>query len=166
MKRQFRSSQGQDIEFAVDAGLHGHTVTVSSDGTSKAIAVSARPVGNGDWLIEADGIVRCIRITTAADSVWLSAAGRTGRWRRVEVVRGGKAKETDHTLRAPMTGRVVLVAVQSGETVVKGQPLVVVEAMKMEHSVRAPHDGVVAKLLCSLGQLVESGQELAEMATA
>jgi 3-methylcrotonyl-CoA carboxylase alpha subunit len=67
-------------------------------------------------------------------------------------------------LVAPMPGSVVQVLVEAGATVVKGDALVVVEAMKMEHVVRAPHDGVVERVDVAVGDLVAEGTELAVMA--
>ena len=63
-------------------------------------------------------------------------------------------------LVAPMPGRVVSVAVSVGDTVTKGQILVVLEAMKMEQSLTAPTDGVIADVRCVAGDLVEAGLAL------
>ncbi|TKT81267.1 acetyl/propionyl/methylcrotonyl-CoA carboxylase subunit alpha [Aquamicrobium sp. LC103] len=49
-------------------------------------------------------------------------------------------------LRAPMPGLVKVVRASVGDTVVKGQPLLVLEAMKMEHTITAPHDGLIAEI--------------------
>ncbi|MFZ1680774.1 MAG: acetyl/propionyl/methylcrotonyl-CoA carboxylase subunit alpha [Rhizobiaceae bacterium] len=49
-------------------------------------------------------------------------------------------------LTAPMPGLVKLVRVAPGEAVTKGQPLLVLEAMKMEHTISAPHDGTIAEI--------------------
>jgi 3-methylcrotonyl-CoA carboxylase alpha subunit len=49
---------------------------------------------------------------------------------------------------------------QPGDTVAKGQPLAVMEAMKMEHTIAAPRDGVVAELLFAIGDQVGDGAEL------
>jgi len=65
------------------------------------------------------------------------------------------------SLLAPMPGAVVRVAAAQGQHVTVGQPLVVLEAMKMEHTVAAPVDGVVAALHVRPGDQVESGQALA-----
>jgi acetyl/propionyl-CoA carboxylase alpha subunit len=65
------------------------------------------------------------------------------------------------SLTAPMPGAVVRVLVESGATVMAGQTLVVLEAMKMEHSVTAPADGVVTQVLVSAGQQVDAGSVLA-----
>ncbi|MFZ4287835.1 acetyl/propionyl/methylcrotonyl-CoA carboxylase subunit alpha [Variovorax sp. HJSM1_2] len=63
-------------------------------------------------------------------------------------------------LTAPMPGKMVSFAVQAGDTVKKGQPLAVMEAMKMEHTIAAPADGVVAELLFAPGDQVPEGAEL------
>ncbi len=65
------------------------------------------------------------------------------------------------SLLAPMPGTVVRLHVQDGAEVRKGQPLLVLEAMKMEHPVVAPHDGVVTALRVSEGSQVEGGAVLA-----
>ncbi|MDD2925267.1 biotin/lipoyl-containing protein, partial [Rhodoferax sp.] len=63
-------------------------------------------------------------------------------------------------LTAPMPGKVVSFAVQAGDVVKKGQPLAVMDAMKMEHTIAAPADGVVAELLYAPGDQVVEGAEL------
>jgi biotin carboxyl carrier protein len=68
------------------------------------------------------------------------------------------------TLEAPMPGRVVRIAVATGDIVREHQPLVIVEAMKIEQTVAAPRDGVVAAILCKEGEAVAGGQVLVELA--
>src|SRR5438552_8601910 len=54
-----------------------------------------------------------------------------------------RARQHDHSLEAPMPGLVLKVLFQPGQRVRKGQPVVILEAMKMEHAVVAPRDGIV-----------------------
>ena len=63
-------------------------------------------------------------------------------------------------VRALMPGRVARVSVEKGSVVRKGQPLLVLEAMKMENEIQAPLDGVVDQLFVEAGQTVESGADL------
>ncbi len=63
-------------------------------------------------------------------------------------------------LTAPMPGRVLSVAVSAGQSVKRGAPLVVMEAMKMEHTVTAPRDGVVDEIFVSAGDQIREGVEL------
>ncbi|MHB8950516.1 MAG: acetyl/propionyl/methylcrotonyl-CoA carboxylase subunit alpha [Rhodoferax sp.] len=66
-------------------------------------------------------------------------------------------------LTAPMPGKVVSFAVKAGDAVKKGQPLAVMDAMKMEHTIAAPMDGVVAELLYAPGDQVVEGAELLKL---
>jgi len=65
-----------------------------------------------------------------------------------------------------MPGTVLSVRVTAGEAVTAGQPLVVVEAMKMEHTVTAPVAGIVADLPVKAGQQVRMDETLAVIKAA
>ncbi|PCN49262.1 acetyl-/propionyl-CoA carboxylase subunit alpha [Curtobacterium sp. 'Ferrero'] len=82
--------------------------------------------------------------------------------RRSSGVRGGLASSGSVT--SPMQATVVKVAVAEGDTVVKGDLLVVLEAMKMEQPVQASRDGVVKALNAPVGQTISSGHVLLELA--
>ena len=69
-------------------------------------------------------------------------------------------------LTAPMPGKVVSFLAQPGDAVKRGQPLAVMEAMKMEHTISAPRDGVVAELLYAVGDPVAEGGELLRLVDA
>jgi len=72
----------------------------------------------------------------------------------------GESHSEGGRLTAPMPGKVVSFAVKAGDKVGKGQPLAVMEAMKMEHTIAAPADGVVLELLYAPGDQVAEGAEL------
>ena len=72
----------------------------------------------------------------------------------------GETSAEGGRLTAPMPGKVVSFAVKAGDKVSKGQPLAVMEAMKMEHTIAAPADGVVQELLYAPGDQVMDGDEL------
>ncbi len=76
----------------------------------------------------------------------------------------GVAQHEGGRLTAPMPGKVVSFQVKAGDTVSRGQPLAVMEAMKMEHTIAAPADGVVAEILYAPGDQVLEGAELLTMA--
>jgi len=75
----------------------------------------------------------------------------------------GEAAQEGGRLTAPMPGKVVSFAVKAGDKVKAGQPLAVMEAMKMEHTISAPKDGVVAELLYAPGDQVADGAELLKL---
>jgi len=80
----------------------------------------------------------------------------------IQELAGGKVSGAPRTLRAPMPGLVLKVEVEEGDQVVKGQGLVIVEAMKMENELKAEGDGRVGRVSVSPGQTVEKDQILVE----
>ncbi|MCX8005049.1 MAG: ATP-grasp domain-containing protein, partial [Burkholderiaceae bacterium] len=76
-----------------------------------------------------------------------------------EIAHAGE-EAVEGRLTAPMPGKVIAVHVRPGASVVRGAPLVVLEAMKMEHTIVAPADGVVEALPYAVGDQVAEGAEL------
>jgi acetyl/propionyl-CoA carboxylase alpha subunit len=66
----------------------------------------------------------------------------------------------DSSLASPMPGKITSITVSEGQTVKKGDVLVVVEAMKMEHAITAPRDGTIDHVSCTVGEQVDEGREL------
>jgi acetyl/propionyl-CoA carboxylase alpha subunit len=67
-------------------------------------------------------------------------------------------------LKAPMPGLIVDIRVQPGQPVQKGDPLLVLEAMKMENILKAPADGTVGSIRVTLRDNVQKGQVLVQFA--
>lgn len=65
---------------------------------------------------------------------------------------------------APMPGTIVSVNVSSGQSVKKGDVLVVLEAMKMENEIKAPVDGTVSSVAVNKGESVDTGATLVTIA--
>ena len=63
-------------------------------------------------------------------------------------------------VKAPLQGNVLKVLVKPGDTVKKGSPVCVIEALKMENDVPAPADGVVASVLVKSGDSVKTDEVL------
>jgi acetyl-CoA/propionyl-CoA carboxylase, biotin carboxylase, biotin carboxyl carrier protein len=128
------------------------------------VPVPARATLDGPaLLLTYDG--RTIRFAYAQDgtTTWLGREGQT--WALTEEAaapaRGGAAGGGDAAVRSPMPGTVLTVHVTPGQPVKTGQPLAVVEAMKMEHTVAAPLDGVITELTVKPGQQVRMDEPLA-----
>ena len=64
---------------------------------------------------------------------------------------------------APMPGKILGIKVNAGDTVAKGQVLMILEAMKMENEIVAPQDGTVAGVHVTVGSMVEAGEVLASL---
>ena len=73
---------------------------------------------------------------------------------------------SDGAIRSPMPGKVVSIALRPGDRVVKGSPLVTIEAMKMEHALEAPFDGEVAEVSVRTGDQVAEGAVLIRLNAA
>ncbi len=69
----------------------------------------------------------------------------------------------DHVL-APIPGRITAVLCAPGDTVAKGQPLIILEAMKMEMTLTAAMDGTIAAVRCAVGDMVQERADLVDFA--
>jgi len=76
------------------------------------------------------------------------------------------AASNDGAILSPMPGKIVSVAAKAGASVKKGDPILVLEAMKMEHTLVAPFDGKVAELNAKAGAQVSEGTLLAKLEAA
>jgi len=76
---------------------------------------------------------------------------------------GGQPMAPGGELRAPMHGQIVDVLVSQGDTVEKGQRLLILEAMKTQLPFSAPFDGIVALLPAAMGHSVAEGDLLARV---
>jgi 3-methylcrotonyl-CoA carboxylase alpha subunit len=101
----------------------------------------------------------------AGDVCWLGHGGRT--WALTEhtaaAALGGTARASGGVVRSPMPGTVLAVKAAEGDRVTEGQPVAIVEAMKMEHTVVAPVDGVVTRLLARPGAQIALDETLVEI---
>jgi biotin carboxyl carrier protein len=84
---------------------------------------------------------------------------------RALLATGGRAVRKAKHVAAAMPGRVLRVLVAAGESVTAGQPLVVLEAMKMENELKSPQDGVVSGIAVVAGQPVSAGEVLLRFAS-
>ncbi len=73
----------------------------------------------------------------------------------------GGAEAGPQKLTAPMPGKIVRILVKPGDEVTAGQPLIVMEAMKMQNEMKSPKAGTVLKILASEGSIANAGDTLA-----
>ncbi|MGW5451854.1 ATP-binding protein [Nocardia sp. NPDC003979] len=108
-----------------------------------------------------DGLRRKVRVAEADGQLWVSGNGRVCVLREVAEasVRGDAAHVGDAEIRSPMPGSVIAAPVANGATVAVGDPVIVIEAMKMEHTLTAPVAGTV-EVLASPGTQVKLDQVL------
>ncbi len=64
------------------------------------------------------------------------------------------------TVKAPMPGKILSVAVSAGQAVKKGETLLILEAMKMQNEIAAPHDATVIEVRVAANQTVSTGEDM------
>ena len=160
------------------AKLGGQTSVVRITETEKSVykvvvdghefMVDGRRTGRNNYSLLIDNRSFEVDVDTTEDEYRVLLNGRTYRInmsdeRQVRV--GGRQSGIEvsgrQEVKIPMPGKVVAVLVNEGDTVDKGQGLVIVEAMKMENEVRAPNNGEVKEIRVNAGESVEAGQVLA-----
>ena len=132
-------------------GTSSVDATLTRDGTSWRLAL-------GDEVV-------ALTVVRERDAVWVAVDGEI--YRCVAGVdaasRGAAAGVHSPHVVAPMPGKVLEIRVQEGQTVVAGDPLVVLEAMKMEQVATADAAGRVLKVHVAAGTMVEPGQALVDL---
>jgi acetyl/propionyl-CoA carboxylase alpha subunit len=153
--------------------------TVVVDGTPRAVDVQGRdealavrvddaPFEMGltragtAWRVTRDDRVLAATVVRDRDTVWVAIDGEIHRCVAGDDARSGGASGGVRSPRvtAPMPGKVLAVRVTVGQQVAAGDPLVVLEAMKMETIVSADGDARVKEVHVEAGAMIEPGQVL------
>ena len=130
-----------DVAFASRAlGDDRYDVVLSSGGDTRRFALTVYQVGEQVSVFASHGSAQATVVDTLAHA--------------------GEGHKEAGRLTAPMPGKVIAYLVKAGDAIKTGQPLAVLEAMKMEHTIAAPRDGTVAELLFAPGDQVSEGGEL------
>jgi acetyl-CoA/propionyl-CoA carboxylase biotin carboxyl carrier protein len=145
---------------SVDVTLRGDELSIDGGEPFTATGV----LDGDDLLLTTGG--RTTRWATVVDGkdTWIGRAGESWVLHEQVVQLRVDASAHDGDITSPMPGSVIAVHAVAGATVKRGEPLVVVEAMKMEHTLTAPMDGTVADVLVRVGQQVAVDELLAQVA--
>ena len=136
-------------------------------GDAPAAALDFQPAGAGQIDLRYQGRRQVLRVDRrGAVSHIFGSDGATHITELDPLAVAGEGAGEGGGLTAPMPGKVVSIAVKAGDKVSKGQPLAVMEAMKMEHTIAAPQDGVVGEVLYGPGDQVAEGAELLRLSPA
>jgi acetyl/propionyl-CoA carboxylase alpha subunit len=150
---------GETLEVAYSLRRSGLRVTVNGEpigGLVRLLSASPSLVE-----LEVDGVHRAYAVHTRAEVSYVDGADGSAALVEVPRFADPDAATAAGSLLAAMPGAVVRVLAGEGDAVTAGQPLVVLEAMKMEHTVAAPADGVLSDLRVRQGDQVDTGQVLA-----
>ena len=163
------------VEYQLSWQGHDHRAEILfSRGRPTALAVDAQsPVPLADLTFSASDTVAVTVGSARYQARYLRDGSRVHLWTHGEhfevVLDDPRLEEFSATaaqggLTTPLPGVVASVAVTVGQSVVAGEVLMVIEAMKMEHSIRAPSDGVVKAVHFARGDRVPEGSQLLELA--
>jgi propionyl-CoA carboxylase alpha chain len=140
-----------DIEVRWWGGRDGY-------GTEGVTVIATSPT---EVTLEADGVRTTYAVSVVGDVIDVDGPhGHTHLRRTPRFVDPADAVASG-SLLAPMPGTVVSVSVKEGQQVEAGQPVLVLEAMKMQHTVRAPGAGTVTEIDVQPGAQVAAGEVLA-----
>ena len=119
---------------------------------------------DGRLVLEFDAVALAATVIAVGDDRHVFADGVRRRLTFIDpLAHAGETEVHGGHLTAPMSGAIVAVMVKVGDKVVRGAPLIVLEAMKMEHTIVAPADGVVASVNFAVGERVAEGSSLVDL---
>ncbi|WP_298180456.1 acetyl/propionyl/methylcrotonyl-CoA carboxylase subunit alpha [Saccharomonospora sp.] len=144
-------------------GEPGYARITVDGGEPMAVSAARNGADPAEVSVRVDGEFRRYRRAQAPDgAVWYAREGRAVAVSERPNLLASHAESVDAgPVTSPMPGTVLVVEVEPGDTVKAGEPLLVVEAMKMEHTITAPVDGVVSRLDVRVGQQVALDEPLA-----
>ena len=152
--------EGRDVEAEVHRHGRGYIVrlgdrTIEAELATCNQSLRSLRIDTRQFLVEHHALGDEHEVSFGDETIRLAAFDPLTLRRRQREDESGSAG----SVRAMMPGRVVRILIEDGESVRKGQGLLILEAMKMENEIVAPADGV-ARLSVSSGQTVEGGAEL------
>jgi 3-methylcrotonyl-CoA carboxylase alpha subunit len=136
---------GGEVEGSVRREDGRLAIRLGNDTFTAAVVRRASNDGGIDYTVFADGASLRLRLVDPLDVT------------QYEAVAAGEG-----SVRSPLPGKIIDLRVKPGDTVSRGQPLLVLEAMKMEHTLAAPADGTVKSVRYAVGEQVPEGAELVE----
>jgi len=157
--------------YRVNVGNREYVVEVSDDQVSvdgMPIKASLTPLNNGGLvLLRRDNHARELHIRAQGNSAYAVMVNGRHLVAQVEKANGKSHRSSETvnggTVKAPMPGMVVDVLVKEGQAVDSGEPLVVLESMKMQMQLRSPMAGYVSKVAAQNRAQVDKGALLVQV---
>ena len=163
---QRRVYEGSGAELVVDYAFsrNGLALSVAGEeivGAAVAGEVYAAAAGERGLVdLEVEGVLRSFSVLRMDGYAHVSSALGHSSLRELPRHPSEDETATEGALVSPMPGRVIKLVASEGDEVAAGDPIVVLEAMKMEHELSAPASGTLSELRVGEGDQVESGAVL------
>ena len=160
--RRFDLAAGDTHHEVLLSRHHRGGMTLTVEGEAIEFAVQSTDAETHELFLGTDRL----RVKTYAQDERVAVFAESGSAVLTEVdliAHAGDGPAEGGRLTAPMPGKLIAFLAKAGDTVTKGQPLAVMEAMKMEHTISSPRDGKVAELLFAVGDQVGDGAELLKL---
>jgi acetyl/propionyl-CoA carboxylase alpha subunit len=157
---------GGNREFDVEIlARDGASIRLRIDG--EEVTAEIERIAGGEAVLRLDGRRARVQAARRRDSILVAVGPAAFEFIRVEGrgARGGRGLATPE-VTAPMPGKVLKLLVSEGQTVESGQPLIVLEAMKMETTLYAESGATVRKVHATVGAMVDHGVVLIELSPA
>jgi acetyl-CoA carboxylase biotin carboxylase subunit len=130
----------------------------------KQVQVQVVSWEHGGLRLSIDGVLRLFRVTEIDETLYLHSSAGSRTVTRLPRYPQQNAASDHETANASMPGQVLKILVGVGQEVRIGDPLIILEAMKMEQTIRATMAGLVESVLVKMGQVVSPGDVLVEIA--
>ncbi len=156
--------EDEDITLELDHSADGFRVRREGDSRWKAVELD-RVGDSGLYLLMVDSRPIEIYLERRRGGA-IVTIGRhafnydVGRWRPSAGPRSRHAATAGSRIAAPMTGSIVEVRCSPGDSVARGDVVLVIESMKMNNELRSPSDAVVESVAVKAGQRVKAGETL------
>jgi propionyl-CoA carboxylase alpha chain len=158
---QLRSYRGSLSEHHVSYSLEGPQVLF--EGEDSALIIECSPIR---VVFDRCGEIHEFDVARYGDARYVDSSRVSVRLVELPRFPPSVAEESEGSLHSPMPGKIVRVDVATGDPVIAGQVLIVLEAMKMEHAISAPYAGTVTLVSYAPGDQVEAGATLAVVETS
>ncbi|PID54782.1 MAG: 3-methylcrotonyl-CoA carboxylase [Gammaproteobacteria bacterium] len=151
-------------ELAAQILQDGDNYQVTINDVTQTISVTE---GSQGWHFTQDGHRQTVQLASGDEHCTLYCGPQHITFEEVLPDTGEHALgDNANALCAPMNGTIVALLAEPGQSVEKGTPLLLMEAMKMEHSINAPEDGSVGEFFYQPGELVDGGAPLLDFQAA
>lgn len=132
----------------------------------REVSAVVEPAADGAAVIVFGGSRHRVFGAKIRDRILVAAGPASFEFKEVEEGRARHHGLTAHEITAPMPGKVARILVSEGQQVAAGDPVAIMEAMKMEIPLTSESDAIIKKILVAEGQMVDHGVVIVELAPA